>query len=59
MSSSDNKSPLLATVKRRHLAWYGHISRQDSLAKIILQGTVEGKQSRNPGWLFKSAKILM
>ena len=25
---------------------YGHISRQDSLTKIILQGTVKGKQRR-------------
>ena len=31
---------LMATVKRRKLAWRGQISRQDSLAKIILQGTV-------------------
>ena len=41
-----SEEPLLATVKRRELAWYGHKSRQDSLAKIILQGTVEGKKTR-------------
>ena len=45
------QEPLLLTVKRRHLAWYCHISRQDSLAKIILQGAVEDKQSRSPGWI--------
>ena len=37
------QEPLLATVKRRKLAWDGHIYRQESLAKIILQGTAEGK----------------
>ena len=30
------QEPLLAMVKRRKLAWYGHITRQDSLAKNIL-----------------------
>ncbi|KAK2184433.1 hypothetical protein NP493_266g02004 [Ridgeia piscesae] len=40
------QEPFLATVKRWKQAWYGHISRQSSLAKIILQGTVDGKQCR-------------
>ncbi len=40
------QEPLLATVKRRKLAWYGHVSRHGSLSKTILQGTVEGKQRR-------------
>ncbi|GFR94579.1 endonuclease-reverse transcriptase [Elysia marginata] len=38
--------PLLATVKRRKLAWFGHVTRHDSLSKTILQGTVEGKRRR-------------
>ena len=36
------QEPLLATVKRRKLAWFGHITRHDSLFKTILQGTLEG-----------------
>ena len=31
----------LTTVKRRKLQWYCHVSRSSSLAKTILQGTVE------------------
>ena len=39
---------LLQVVKRRKLQWYGHITRHDShsLAKTILQGTVEGGRKR-------------
>ena len=33
---------VLATVKRRRLKRYGHISHTSSLAKTILQGTVKG-----------------
>ena len=32
---------LLATLKRRKLQWYGHVSRSSGLAKTILQGTVK------------------
>ena len=35
------QEPLLATVKRRKLAWFGHVTRHDSLSKTILQGTLE------------------
>ena len=38
--------PLLATVKRRKLTWFGHITRHDSLSKTILQGTLEGGRRR-------------
>ncbi|GFR80155.1 endonuclease-reverse transcriptase [Elysia marginata] len=40
------QEPLLATVKRRKLAWFGHVTRHDSLSKTILQGLVEGKRRR-------------
>ncbi|GFR93520.1 retrovirus-related Pol polyprotein LINE-1 [Elysia marginata] len=40
------QEPLLATVKRRKLAWFGHVTRHDSLSKTILQGIVEGKRRR-------------
>ena len=36
------QEPLLATVKRRKLEWFGHVTRHDSLYKTILQGTLEG-----------------
>ena len=40
------QEPLLATVKRRKLAWFGHVTRHDSLCKTILQGTLEGARRR-------------
>ena len=38
--------PLLNTVKTRKLKWFGHTVRHDSLAKTILQGSVEGGRKR-------------
>ena len=32
---------LLATVKRRKLGWFGHVTRHDSLSKTILRGILE------------------
>jgi hypothetical protein len=37
---------LLSVIKRRKLAWYGHLTRHDSLSKTILQGTVNGSRRR-------------
>ena len=36
--------PPLATVKRRTLAWFWHVTCHDSLSRVILQGIVEGGQ---------------
>ena len=36
------QEPLLSTVKRRKLAWFGDVTRHDSLSKTILQGTLQG-----------------
>ena len=36
----------LATVNRRKLKWYGHVTKSDGLTKVILQGTVEGRRRR-------------
>ena len=36
------QEPLLATVRRRKLAWFRHVTRHDSLSKTIVQGTLEG-----------------
>jgi hypothetical protein len=35
------QEPLLATVERRKLAWFGHVTRHNSLCKTILQSTLE------------------
>ena len=40
------QEPLLATVKRRKLAWFGYDTRHDSPSKTILQGTLEGGRRR-------------
>ena len=51
------QEPLLATVKRRKLAWFGHITRHDNLCKTILQGTLEGGRPRDRQmkcWMSKS-----
>ena len=37
---------LLTTVKKRKLRWYGHKTRSTGLAKMILQGTVQGGRRR-------------
>ena len=36
------QEPLLETVKRRKLEWFGHVTRHDSLSKTILQCALEG-----------------
>ena len=33
---------LLSIIKRRNLKYFGHIYRNDTLAKTILQGKIEG-----------------
>ena len=37
---------LLQTVKTRKLKWFGHVSRQQGLAKTILQGTLPGSRKK-------------
>ena len=37
---------LLTTVRKRNLRWYGHKTRSTGLAKMILQGTVQGGRRR-------------
>ena len=37
---------LLTTIKRCKAKWYGHVSHSSGLAKIILQGTVKGKEDK-------------
>ena len=37
---------LLTTVRKRKLRWYGHITRSTGLAKMILQGTVQGRKEK-------------
>ena len=40
------QEPLLATVKRRKLIWFGHVMRHNTISKTILQGTLEGGRRR-------------
>ena len=42
----DPQESLLATVKRLKRAWFGHVTRLDSLFKIILQFTLEDRRRR-------------
>ena len=35
-----------SSVKRRKLAWFGHVTRHDSLSQTDLHGTLEGGQHR-------------
>ena len=46
---------LQATVKRRKLAWFGHITSHDSLSKTIPQRTVGGGRRRGNAKWTKSA----
>ena len=42
------QEPLLAPIKRRKLAWFGHLTLHNNLSKAIIQGTLEG--GRHHGW---------
>ena len=42
LAVNEEEDPVLATVRRRKLAWLGHVRRHDSLSKTILQSTFEG-----------------
>ena len=37
---------LLNIIKRRKLAYYGHVRRHNTLQKTILQGSVSGRRGR-------------
>ena len=43
---------LITGVRKRKLRWYGHITNSTGLAKMILQGTVQGgrKKGRQKRW---------
>ena len=41
------REPFLAIVKRRKLAWFGHVTRHDSLSKTILLGTLRSARRRD------------
>ena len=46
ISRAGPQEPLLATIKRRKLTWFGQVTRHNSLPKTILQGTLEGGRKR-------------
>ena len=37
---------LVLSIKKKKLAYYGHVRRQHSLQKLALEGKVDGKRSR-------------
>jgi len=37
---------LLKVVRRRILAWFGHVTRHQMLSKVVLQGMVDGGRRR-------------
>ena len=45
-SLAGKQEPLSTTVKRRKLCWFGHITRHNTIANNILQGTLEGRRRR-------------
>ena len=50
----DQQEPLLATVKRRKLAWSGYVTYHDNLSKTILKRILEGGSA---GEMPKSGRI--
>ena len=40
------ETSLIETIKKRKLAYYGHIRRHDTLQRKILEGKIEGKRGR-------------
>ena len=36
--------PVIITIKKRKLKWFGHVTRHQSLAKTIMQGWVSGSR---------------
>ena len=40
------KREIIRIVKVRKMSYFGHIVRQDSLQKVLLEGKVNGKRSR-------------
>ena len=44
---------LITTVRKLKLRWYGHITKSMGLAKMIIQGTVQGRRRngrQKKGW---------
>ena len=42
----DNKQLLLNMVKKRQVAYFGHIIRKDRLQRILIVGTLNGKRGK-------------
>ena len=40
------ETSIVKTIKKRKLAYYGHIRRHDTLQRKILEGKIEGKRGR-------------
>ena len=44
ISQAGRYTDLLTIVKQRKLTWYGHVTRSEGFAKLILQVNVEGRR---------------
>ena len=42
LNEVQNMNRFSSTVRRRNLAWFRHVTRQDGLSKTILQGNLGG-----------------
>ena len=41
---------LRGTINRRKQSWFGYACRHDTLPKMILQGTMDGRRRRGKSW---------
>ncbi len=46
--------PIMRTIRKRKLQWYGHIKRSQLPVKSVFEGLSEGKRSRPQEWTNKS-----
>jgi len=46
ITSSTKTGRCASTIKRRKMQWFGLVNRSTGLAKLIMQGSVEGKRER-------------
>lgn len=44
-SYNGHQEPLLSILKRLKLAWFGNVTYHDTLSKVILQETEEGRNN--------------
>ena len=43
---AEERRVLIVTIRKRQLVFFGHIIRQNGLARLCLEGKIEGKKAR-------------